>query len=155
MQIKSVLRASIGALLVAAACRGQQEAASRDSAAAMSDSGAMKDMSGMQAGGMMGGMMEQMEAHLRMMDTASAATMQSMLAMHRQMAANMISTMNDEMRRMNMSANASWTATADSVRQDLIRMPEMSASELAAFMPAHRARMMRIMQMHRSMMGKG
>jgi len=81
--------------------------------------------------------------------------MQSMIPTHRQMVANMLSTMNDEMRRMNMPANAQWTATVDSLRQDLIRMPEMSAAELVTIMPAHRARMMRLMQMHRTMTGKG
>jgi hypothetical protein len=34
----------------------------------------------------------------------------------------------------------------------MTRMPDMSAAELQAFMPEHRARMMRLMDMHRSMM---
>jgi hypothetical protein len=53
-----------------------------------------------------------------------------------------------------MQPDAQWNATADSVRQDMTRMPDMSAAELRAFMPEHRARMMRLMEMHRSMMSR-
>ena len=60
--------------------------------------------------------------------------------------------MNDQMRKMNMPANPAWNAITDSLRQDLVRLPEMSASQLHSFMPEHRARIMRFMQMHRSMM---
>ena len=42
---------------------------------------------------------------------------------------------------------------ADSVRRDLVRMPDMSAAELRSAMAAHGARVMRLMQMHRSMIG--
>jgi hypothetical protein len=51
-----------------------------------------------------------------------------------------------------MMPDAQWNATADSLRQDLTRMPEMSAQELEAAMPAHNARMQRLMDMHRAMM---
>lgn len=127
-----------------------------DSAAGMSGMAGMAGMSGMAGmGGMMDtAMMDSMQAHMRMMDTTSAARMKEMLPMHRQMAADMLSRMSSEMRSMNMPADARWSATADSLRQDLIRMPEMSAGELEAMMPAHHARMMRLMQMHRDMMGR-
>ena len=55
---------------------------------------------------------------------------------------------------MNMPADAAWTATIDSVRQDLIHIPEMTALDLKAMMPAHHARITRLLQMHRDMMGK-
>lgn len=109
-------------------------------------------------GGMSGMMstaaMDSMHAHMRLIDTSSAERTKEMLPMHRQMMANMLSQMNAEMRSMNMAADAAWTATADSVRQDLVRMPDMSAAELKAMIPAHQARMMGLMQMHRAMMGK-
>jgi hypothetical protein len=76
-----------------------------------------------------------------------------MLPIHRQMAANMIAQMNREMGGMNMGADAGWTATVDSLRQDLVRMPEMGGSELQSFVPAHHARLERLMQMHQAMMG--
>jgi hypothetical protein len=52
-----------------------------------------------------------------------------------------------------MQPDARWNATADSVRQDMTRMGGMSAAELQASMPEHRARMARLMDMHRTMMG--
>jgi len=51
------LHVSIAALLLAAACRSQQETNSRDSAAGMMDSGMMKGMPGMRGDSVMGGMM--------------------------------------------------------------------------------------------------
>ena len=104
--------------------------------------------------GMMGtATMDSMETHLRMMDTTRAEQLVVMLPAHRQMVANMLSRMNQEMRSMNMAADRGWTATVDSLRQDLVRMPEMSSTELREMMPAHHARMTRLMQMHRDMMG--
>jgi hypothetical protein len=66
----------------------------------------------------------------------------------------MLARMNREMRDMNMTADAAWNATVDSLRQDLTRMPELTGSELEAIMPGHRARMMRLMEMHRTMMSE-
>lgn len=101
---------------------------------------------------MSGSMMDSMVAHMRGMDTTSAANVQAMLPMHRQMAGNMIAQMNSEMRGMNMPADASWSALMDSVRQDLIRMPEMNAQQLKAFMPEHHGRLTRLIDGHRAMM---
>ncbi len=143
-----------------AACQGENaddnEGAAGDTAgsAAAADTGqAMQGMQGM--GGMQsGGMMDQMQSHMRMMEGAGADSMRAMVPMHRQMVANMISQFDREMREMNMKTDAAWQATIDSLRQDNIRLPEMSASELRTFMPEHRARVMRLMEMHRSMMAK-
>ena len=91
---------------------------------------------------------------VRLVHSVGAGTdsMQVMMPMHRQMTANMLSAMNREMRDMNMTVDSAWSATVDSVRQDLVRLPELSGSELRAFMPAHRERVNRLMEMHRSMM---
>jgi hypothetical protein len=70
------------------------------------------------------------------------------------MVANMLSRMNTDMRSMNMPGDAAWNATVDSLRQDLTRMPDLDAAALKSMMPAHHARMMRLMQMHRDMMGE-
>ena len=142
---------TVALTLILPACRSRQDAATSDSAA---DSAAMAGMPGMSSSEMMSHMMDSMEVHMRMMDTASTATMQAMMPMHHQMADSMISRMNEDMRRMNMATDSAWTATVDSLRQDLSRMRAMTAGEMAALMPAHRARMMRLMQMHRTMTGK-
>ena len=133
---------------------------SGDSASAGGMSGMpMQGMEGMKgmAGGdssAMGGMtmMADMQKQMDAMMKASPEQMKAMLPMHRQMAANMLAQMNTQMRTMNMPANAAWTATVDSVRQDLVRLPEQSAQQLKDAMPAHHARMMRLMQMHGGMM---
>ena len=135
-----------------AACRSsdRESARSGDTAARTDTAGGMAGMPGM----MGAGMMDSMQTHIRMMDTLSAQQLTAMLPMHRQMAANMLSRMTSDMRSMNMTADQAWSATVDSLRQDLVRMPEMSGSELKAMMPAHHARMTRLMQMHRDMMGR-
>jgi hypothetical protein len=94
-----------------------------------------------------------MQAQMRAMHGASADSLARMLPVHRRMAASMIAEMNRQMRQTNMQPDAVWTATVDSLRQDLVRMPEMGASELRSFMPAHQARMARLVDMHRRMMG--
>ena len=140
----------IALALLVASCRSRQETPVVDTSAMMMDS-SMKGMAGMPGDTAMAGLMARMEGHMRMMDTASAATLQAMLPMHRQMADSMLTSMNDEMRRMNMTSTTEWMATADSLRQDLTRLAGMSASELPALMLAHRDRMMRLMQLHRAM----
>lgn len=142
---------AVAAALILPGCRSREDVGASDSAA---DSAAMAGMPGMGGSEMMSHMMDSVEVHMRMMDTASTATMQAMMPMHHQMADSMISRMDADMRRMNMATDSAWTATVDSLRQDLSRMRAMPASEMMAMMPAHRARMMRLMQMHRTMTGK-
>ena len=88
-------------------------------------------------------MIEQVRADLRALDGASADSLRRALPAHRQLVANMIAEMNREMRDMRMQADAPWTATVDSLRQDLTRMPDLGGGELAAVMPAHRVRVER------------
>jgi hypothetical protein len=109
------------------------------------------EMQGMQ---MDGGMMEQMQSHMQMMQGAPGDSLMTMMPTHRQMTANMIAQMNREMRDMNMTADQEWNSTITAVREDLKRLPEMSTSELQTFMPEHRQRVMRLMEMHRGMMGE-
>jgi hypothetical protein len=111
----------------------------------MAGMGGMNGMSGMT------GMMTEMNTHMQSMMKASGEQMKGMVPAHRQMTANMLAEMNAEMKKMNMSGDAGWNALADSVRQDLTHLPEMSARELTDFMPAHQARMTRLMQMHQAM----
>jgi hypothetical protein len=149
---------AVAVLVLVAACGRSAETS--DTAGGGADTGGMAGMTGMGGmsgmsgmGGMMSGaMMDSMAAHMRGMDTVSAAGLQAMLPMHRQMAGNMIAQMNREMRDMNMQGDAGWTALMDSVRQDLVRMPDMNGQRLRAFMPGHHERLVRLMQSHRAMM---
>lgn len=158
--MKLSMRALIALAAGSVACgsRGDSSHVQTDTArSAPPASGTMPGMPGM--GGMQGmqddSMMAQMESHLQAMQGVGGLSQRAMLPMHRQMAGNMIASMNGQMRQMNMQPDPAWNATVDSLRQDLVRMPAMSATELHAFMPAHTARMRRLMQMHRSMMGGG
>lgn len=132
---------------------GMDSAGGMGGMAGMDSQMAMPGMGGQRGGMTSSGSMDEMQRHMEQMMGAGVDSMQAMLPMHRQMTANMLSTMNREMRDMNMAADSDWSMTMDSVRQDLVRMPEMSEQELRALMPAHRDRLVRLMEMHRSMMG--
>ena len=154
----SVLPAGPVAGLLLPACTSKGTA-SRDSAAtakAASDTGKGGGMSGMAGmpGMMNAAMMDSMQAQMKTMAAMSPDQIASMLPMHRQMVANMLSQMSSDMRSMNMSADPAWTALSDSVRQDLVRLPEMTKAQLQKAMPAHEARVTRLMQMHKDMMAK-
>jgi len=132
-------------LLVGTACGGSDDA----------DMGDMPGMSSTPAGS--GGAGEDsagMRAHMERMSSMTADSMLATMPEHRQMVANMLAQMNREMSSMNMGADAAWTATVDSIRSDLTSMPNMTADQLAAMMPAHRARVERLMSMHGTMMGR-
>ncbi len=153
-----------------AACRSKEASSTHDSASAAnagSLEGARKsDSSGKGSGtagmpvmagtpSMVGSaMMDSMQAHMRMMTSTTADQMAATLPTHRQMVANMLSQMTAEMRSMNTPADAAWKATIDSMRQDLIRLPVMTKPELKQAMPAHLARVSRVMQIHKDMMAK-
>ena len=93
-----------------------------------------------------------MRTHLERMSAMTPDSMHAAVPEHRQRVANMLAQMNREMSSMNMASDAAWTATVDSIRSDLTTMPNLSAEETAAMMPAHRARVERLMSMHQAMM---
>jgi hypothetical protein len=147
------------AVVLAACSQGKSGSAAGDTTArAGADTSrgmaGMPGMKNMQAGaGMMGvAMMDSMGAHIRTMCGMGAEQMESMLPMHRQMTANMVAQMNDQMRQMYVPASVDWTSTVDSVREDLVQMPDMSPRHLQQFMPAHCARVQRLLRMHQMMM---
>ena len=165
--------ALLGVLMISLTACGKNEQARTDSAATAdgagmaatkTDSGAMGGMSGMPARSgtdsmpamaspaAMPGMSAEMTAHMAEMKGADGAKMKSMLPDHRKMVAGMLATMNDQMKGMKMAATPAWTALTDSIRSDLKAMPALSASALAAMMPAHELRMMNLATMHEGMM---
>lgn len=156
-------------VLLAAACtkaeNGQAGAApdstrSAAGASAANDTGAMQGMSAMegmpgQQGTMdsaMSGMPDEMRTHMMAVTGATASGVTAMLPRHRQLVANMLARMNGEMRDMQMPSDGEWSATVDSLRADLIRLPELNGAELKAMMPAHLARVTRLNAMHAGMM---
>lgn len=167
----SCLVVVLGALVAGSAACTSKEASSTHESASAANAGSLEgarkaDSSGKGSGiagmpGMAGmsstmgsAMMDSMQAHMGMMTSMTADQMAATLPTHRQMVVNMLSQMTAEMRSMNMPADAAWMATIDSVRQDLIRLPEMTKPELKQAMAAHVARLSRVMQMHKDMMAK-
>jgi hypothetical protein len=151
------------AVTVVACTAAKAPASGATTGSAMPDSvggmgGTMGSMNGMGGTGNMAGMMsvaamDSIRSHMQMMDTVNTNRIQAMIPVHRQMVANMLSQMNADMRRGNMTGDASWTATADSIRLDLMRLPEMTAAEIERMMPGHHARVKRMLDAHQRMMG--
>ncbi|MGQ0813071.1 MAG: hypothetical protein ACT4O1_01215 [Gemmatimonadota bacterium] len=135
-------------ILLAGACGGEP-----DQGAAAEDMAPMDGMQGMQMGADTG-MMAEMESHMKMMEGAGGDTLKGMMEMHRPMAANMLAQFNRDMQQMNMSADTAWHALADSIRQDLTRMPDLNTRQMQSLMPGHMARMRRLMQLHRELMSR-
>jgi hypothetical protein len=157
--MKHLLRGSVLSLIVTAliACgggeqtpqnTGEPQSAAAPAAAPTADK-AGQGMGGMQ--GMDNGMMAQMQRHMQTMTGASGDSLIKVLPEHRQMTANMLAQMNQQMR--GMQGGPEWDEAVNAVRQDLTRMPEMSAEELQAYLPQHQEHVNRLMELHRSMMG--
>lgn len=107
--------------------------------------------------GMMGArlMTDSMKSQMRMIGSMAPERMKAMIPMHRRMVAEMLSSFDDAMRKMNMPADSAWTGLADSVRQDLVTLPGMSGGQLKDFMVQHHARLIRLMKMHEDMTASG
>jgi hypothetical protein len=97
-------------------------------------------------------MMDEMTAHVGRMSTMPADSLQATLPTHRQMVGNVLARMNADMRSMNMGADADWVALVDSIRSDVVALPDLGAPELAATMPEHLGRVSRLLDSHRAMM---
>jgi hypothetical protein len=84
------------------------------------------------------------------LDTASAATLKPMLINHPQLVDSTMNSMTAELKRTNATPSAAWTALADSLRKDLTTLAGIGDDQLVAFMRAHHARCLRLMQLHAS-----
>ena len=145
---------AIGLTLASVAC-GPDAAEEQAATPAEQPAGdSMAGMGGMAMGGASGMQMgTEMMAHMQGMQTMHADSVMKMMPMHRQMLGNMLAQMDREMQGMSKPADPAWTALADSLRDDQVRMPAMTAAEMEASMPAHHGRVTRLMEMHRAMMG--
>jgi hypothetical protein len=139
--------------LLTLACRSNEETQAADSGTATMDSSmkSMPDMAKEPRDTSLGGRMTRMQS---IVDTATLPTVQAMVAKHPQMVDSMVNSMNDQMRRMNMTPSPEWTALRDSVMKDLDRLGTVSTPELVPLFREHHARMLRLVRMHQSMMGQ-
>jgi hypothetical protein len=138
----------VGVVLVAGCGGGREEQA---------DDG-MEGMKGMDtAGGTQGmampglQMMPMMRAHMDSMVGMSPQQMQAMMARHQDMMSRMMDGMGSDMRGMNMTASAEWTALTDSVKRDLADLPGLDGQPLADRMRDHTERVRRLITMHEGM----
>lgn len=133
--------------LALAACGGRKDA---ERTAAGGDHGAMAGMDTMRMGSKP--LMDAMRAHMDSMAQMAPERMRSMMATHDAQMSQMLDAMGADMRRMNMSGDATWTALADSVKRDLAEVPDLQGQELSARMRAHAERVRRLIQLHEGMM---
>jgi len=106
-------------------------------------------MQGMAMPGMQ--MMPMMRAHMDSMTGRSPAAMGNTLARHQEIMSRMLDGMGTDMRRMNMTGDAAWTALTDSVKRDLADLPGLEGEALATQMRAHGERVQRLLAMHERM----
>jgi hypothetical protein len=147
--------ALVAGTLAVAACKSGGDRAERPESAGMME---RMDSGGMGMGGMQGmqgmQMMPQMRAHMDSMMRLSPQQMQAMMGMHQNMMSRMMDSMGADMRGMQMSGTAEWSALTDSVKQDLAELPELKGQALSARVQAHAGRVKRLIDMHEKMMGK-
>ena len=158
---KCARMAALAMVVAVVACGGSDVdtggvAADPGRGASMAEMPGMDRGTGMQDGGMGAmmseGMIVEMRSHMEHLQGLSADSLGQLMPAHRQMAANLLAQMNTEMRQMNMSPDGTWKALVDSVRQDLVRMPEFAPGDMMTFLAAHLERMRRLMERHGAMM---
>ena len=141
----------IGFALLSTACGAdtneeQETIPAEQPSAAAAGMDSMPGMSAMQMGA-------EMTAHMERMQAMHGDSLTQMVSEHRRMLDNMMGQMNGKMQGMNMTEDPQLTALADSVRDDLVRMEQMTAADMESFMPEHHGRATRLMERHGSMMG--
>ena len=97
-------------------------------------------------------MMRAWVAHDRALRRLRGSKLMAALPEHRYLTANLVSQMQMDMRAAQISTARPWDALVDSVLHDLVRLPDESVSGVTAMMPAHRARVARLITMHALML---
>jgi hypothetical protein len=151
--------AAIGGSVEWAACTSKATPRTSDSTAgsfASPDSARSSNMPGMYGMQRMMSVstIDSMQTRVQAMGRMSPDQMGAMLPRYRADMENMLSQMTSYMRTANVPASAAWTALSDSVRQDLTRLPQLTKGQLTETMSAHQARVTRLLQMQRDMIGK-
>jgi len=83
-------------------------------------------------------------ADVKALRTAAPAAAIGKLPAHEQLVNGMLTNFEKRIREMHVQADPAWTSVIDSVRTDLARLPAMKSDSLAAFLPMHLNRVMRI-----------
>ncbi|MEO7038848.1 MAG: hypothetical protein ABI446_02510 [Gemmatimonadaceae bacterium] len=83
-------------------------------------------------------------ADVKALRAATPAAALGKLPAHEQLVNGMLTNFETRIRAMHVQADPAWTSVIDSVRTDLARLPAMKSDSLAAFLPRHLNRVMRI-----------
>jgi len=146
MRLATVL---VGLSLLAAACGGRREegaeaerAPERGTEGTAMPSMRMPSMDSLPA----------VRAYLDSVVRAEPGELAALVAGHRARIEPMLTAMDQDMKAMNMTADAAWHALADSVQADLTAIPGLSGEPLVLRLRAHAGRMRRLLQRHEAMM---
>ena len=153
MATRQLASAVLGVLLIAA-CRSRQETTYRDTSNGSVDTSAARVVVGKDDSAArdttrthLKEMMTAMEIELKALDTAKVATIQAQLPEHVSAATRLVNRLDDDMLHMNKADVPEWRTLVDSLRRDLIRLPQLTTSDLPSYMTQHRARLTRLMEL--------
>lgn len=149
---KRFLALSLGGVAMVGACRDSNRSTAGDTTAGGAfQPGSLEGVRRNSGGEVVGSQPSPTEAavdtNLRDMMGASSDQLQAMVPRHQQVVASMIGGMNQQIGFMHTPESAAWMATRDSIDGDLTRLPMMNARDLQAMLPAHEARLRRLMQL--------
>jgi signal transduction protein with GAF and PtsI domain len=121
----------------------------------------------MKSGSTMGGMtgMKQMspaesalvdsvQSHLSAQSTMTAAQLASSMSAHRALVKSLLVQMDSDRKAMTAPPDSAWIATEDSVKADLNKLATLPRAQLKAAVASDSARISRLIEMRKSMMGK-
>lgn len=94
----------------------------------------------------------QVENHMQLLASANGDSLKALVPTDQRVVTNLIADCEMMMRQMKIDPPRKWTNAVADLRQDLAKMPSMSASQLQAFMPEHRKRIEGMLSMRRDMM---
>lgn len=86
-----------------------------------------------------------MRAHLRRLDAAGADSLPALVPVHREKVEALLSRCTATASGMHQPADTTGGPIAEELWHDLIRLPQLAAAELPAFMAEHRARIVRFL----------
>ncbi len=123
---------------------------------------AMPGMTGDSAHGAMGmsdtqgmhqdSIVPRMQAHLQRLATASPDSLKALVSEDQRVVTALIADCEKMMRDTKMTPPGKWNDAVRDLRQDLDRMPAMTAAQLSAAMPGHRQRIEGMLSMRHDMM---
>ena len=87
----------------------------------------------------------QMRAHLQRLDAAGNDSLPVLIPVHQEQVENVVSGCTAGTSGTHRRADTTWRPIALELRQDVVRLPQLTAADLAAFMVEHRARIVRFM----------